>query len=1177
MSGMTPIFIAAGIMLAVGLLTVLAWFLYSFYLDRVEHRLAGRKGLYRELVSELATRDRALLEPTINQIRTLYDLDALEAVLEEQARTATGRPGWLLDVYDQLGLVDKYIDKLRNAGKWRDRAFAAELLGRVGGARAVPALLSTIQATQTEDSDVREIALRALARIGDPGAVEPLVAALASADSWLAPRIADILARHGELAVDRLVDLLSSKGRDPARAWAANVLGEVRAGRALPVLVLALDDPSDEVRAKAATALGRLNDRRALASLLEHLLTDPAPFVRARIASSLAQFGGPEVIDRLVRTLGDSAWWVRMRGVEALEHIGPTAEGPLLVALDDPDPEIRQRAAVSLERLGLPTTLIPTIESGDPEGKASRTLSRLVAVGTRELVTELLLHPSASVRGTVIGAIREARRADVPTELIRLASGDTESSLRALALDALRTLRVKEASRTALAALADSDQQVRLAAIRLLGELDGREAADALRSQAADAAPEIRAAAARGLGAIGGRSGQLELLRLMSDPHAAVREAAVAGAADAGLPITDTILTAVLQDSDARVRRAGVRATALSGDVSAVPVLLDAFRTAAPDLRYYIILSVSRLEPDAVSQLVDALVQSQDLDSRLALARILGHLRWTGGIYHLSRLARDAEPAIRTVAIEALGRRAAVEGPVADAVADALSAGLADPITSVRATAADACGRLQLRHYGRTLIQLLEADPAAEVRERAALALGILRVPGGEEALIAACRRREPPAVRAAAALGAGAFTRGSLVTLILEMPDEATVRQLLRERLKHDPWFRLLSRKLPPTSDIELRALAAPTGEDQASLADGMQRLLDAGERVRLISGLRAFQGEHSRVALLQIVRSDPSADVRTAALTSVAELLDPDERLAFGSRALGDPSVMVRRAAVSLFARVPPERSLPRLIQALRVDDDPAVLAAVANLAEQHFEPFRAAVLAVPLQESRAVLVARISRYVHHPDLAGVLAFISRSGSPEVRETVADVWRHRPDASDAVALESLTADPAISVRLTATSAAAAAQRYDLLERLTQDPDPSIRREVAIVLGKLSTLGGGGEVVLQRLEADTEMVVRAAAHVARLLQGIPVPLPPGLDPIVAAEAVRDTSDLESLRAIARSAPSEDRRLAAALALALIQDDVAKDVARSDPAPSIRHRVAGALELSMPAASGDVP
>jgi HEAT repeat protein len=351
MRGVDIVLLVAGVMLAAGLITVLAWFLYSFYLDRVERRLAARKGLYRDLVAQLVTRDRALLEPTLHQMRTLYDLDALEAVLEEQARTATGRPGWLLDVYDQLGLVDKYIDKLRTARKWRDRAFAAELLGRVGSAKAVPALLETVQATQTEDADVREIALRALARIADPAAVEPLVTALARAEAWLAPRIADILARHGDSVVDPLLQLLTSSGNHPARAWAANVLGEVRASGAFPTLVRSLDDSDDEVRAKSATALGRLGDRRAIPALLDHLLTDPAPFVRVRIASTLGQLGGPEVVDRLVRALGDSAWWVRMRGVEALEQIGTVAEGPLLIALGDSDPDIIQRAADSVYSL----------------------------------------------------------------------------------------------------------------------------------------------------------------------------------------------------------------------------------------------------------------------------------------------------------------------------------------------------------------------------------------------------------------------------------------------------------------------------------------------------------------------------------------------------------------------------------------------------------------------------------------------------------------------------------------------------------------------------------------------------------------------------------------------------------------------------------------------------------
>ena len=305
MTALNLILIVAGAMLAVGLVAVSAWLVSSWYLDRVEHRLARRKGLYRELVSDLGTSDRTLLDPTIHQISTLHDLDALEAVLEEQARGAIGHPGWLLDVYDELGLVDKYIGMLRSARKSRDRAFAAELLGRVGGAKAVPALLEAVVATRTEDSYVREVSLRALTRIADPTAVEPLIAALQTADPWLAPRIADILSRHGEAAVEPLIAVLKDGDHSPARAWAANVLGEAGERRAYAPLVSLLDDPEDEVRGQAVTALGRLGDQRAVPQLLEHLFTDPAASVRVRIAAWLGEDPAPEVRTVALTALGD--------------------------------------------------------------------------------------------------------------------------------------------------------------------------------------------------------------------------------------------------------------------------------------------------------------------------------------------------------------------------------------------------------------------------------------------------------------------------------------------------------------------------------------------------------------------------------------------------------------------------------------------------------------------------------------------------------------------------------------------------------------------------------------------------------------------------------------------------------------------------------------------------------
>jgi hypothetical protein len=255
--------------------------------------------------------------------------------------------------------------------------------------------------------------------------------------------------------------------------------------------------------------------------------------------------------------------------------------------------------------------------------------------------------------------------------------------------------------------------------------------------------------------------------------------------------------------------------------------------------------------------------------------------------------------------------------------------------------------------------------------------------------------------------------------------------------------------------------------------------------------------------------------------------------------------------------------------LIQALRVDDDPAVLADAAGLAEEHFPSFRDAVSTAPLPDTQAVVVTRVARYIHHPELSALVTPFSRSAAPTVRQSVAELWGHRPDLADLAALEALTMDPVISVRIAAAGAAARSERYDLLDRLTQDPDPGVRREVAIALAHMAPVRKPGLLVLERLEGDSEMPVRAAAHASRLFQGIPVPLPPGLDPEVAAEAVRDAGSISTLREIARGAPGEERRLAAALALALVQDQVAHEVARTDPAPAIRHRVGGALELSI--------
>lgn len=1127
MIGLPLILGVAAAMAGIGLAAVLSWLAYTSYLNRFERRLAYRKGLYRDLVAGLAHRDRALLEPQLRELATLKDFEALEAVLEEQARGATERPGWLLDAYDRLGLVDKYVARLRTATQWRERAFAAELLGRVGNAQAVPALLETVAATRTEDSDVRDIALRALARIGDPRAVGPLVEALKRAEVWLVPRIADILTRHGALAIDPMIAFLEDPARHPARAWAANILGEVGAARAFPSLVRALHDLDDEVRAKSASALGRIGDGRAVGYLLDHLLSDPAPFVRARIAQALGQFDEPEVVERLVRALGDPAWWVRMRSVEALEQVGAQAEGPLLLALEDPDPEIRIRAAVALERLGVPARLIAAIERGEHPSEATDTLARFGNAGARELLAEGLAHPATPVRAAMIESIRRAGRRDLAAELVHVARGDAEPELRADAFDVLRALGVSEGVAAALDHLNDADQRVRTAAMLLVGQLGGPELAERIRPRTADPDPAVRAATATALGLTQARGAGADFIRLLTDPDATVRAAAARGAADANAREAGSALLGLLTDTDHGVQREAVLALGRLGDGATAITLLKHLPGADPALRGAIATSVTRLDTTQVPALLDRLIEAGDRESKLAVIRTVAQLRAPSGPSILGVLWRDPDTVVRAATAETLGRLGGVEA------GRLLAAGVEDPEEDVRARSVDALARLGGAAAGPAVLTLLQRDPSPMVRERSALATGLLRTPGGEAALLGASGQAGAPlAVRAAVLLALGGYEQESMVARLVEMADDRTLRDFLADRIRHDAEYRLLAQRLGASRHVELQALAATTREAmELSLTEGIRGALDPAERLRLVSGLRAFQGDRSRNALLHVVRSDPNPAVRSTALTAVAAMLDLAELERAAVRALSDPDAAVRHTAVALFGRIAPDRALPSLIRMLQPeDDDPVLLQAVASQAEASFDTFVDLTLGLGAGGPELVTVSKVARYIRHPGLPALLPSMAASRAPEVREALVRLWGHRPDLIDAGLLAGLAQDPVVTVRMAAAAACAAGGRKDGLAALASDPAAE---------------------------------VQAIAALAGLLVGARATLPDLPRPLLAAAAAM-VLPREVLRRRAADPEAADRQ-AAGIVLALLDDPVARRMATDDPVPAVRTAVRALL------------
>lgn len=140
------------------------------------------------------------------------------------------------------------------------------------------------------------------------------------------------------------------------RAAAALALGRINDRVAVAALAEGLKDPSPEVRYAAALSLGRLpadGVATRLSRVLEH---DPSWQVRYAAVIALGRTRKAFVADDLAAALtGDAAWQVRQQAARSLQDIGtPRAADALARALQDPEPSVRAAAGSALAEIGGP-------------------------------------------------------------------------------------------------------------------------------------------------------------------------------------------------------------------------------------------------------------------------------------------------------------------------------------------------------------------------------------------------------------------------------------------------------------------------------------------------------------------------------------------------------------------------------------------------------------------------------------------------------------------------------------------------------------------------------------------------------------------------------------------------------------------------------------------------------
>ncbi len=191
-----------------------------------------------------------------------------------------------------------------------------------------------------------------LGRLAVRSAVPALIAALKDESEDVRTVAARSLAMIGDPAA---VPALAGALADPSR-WTVSLIAEnlMRMGpRAVPPLIFLLGAPDHNVRVAVVQILGEIRDPLAIDPLVAVVSGDNDLDLRAQAAAALGKLGGPKAERALEHALADDAWQVRAQAAKALGRLGRPEVAPLLAeAMPDVNWWVRLNCAEALARLG---------------------------------------------------------------------------------------------------------------------------------------------------------------------------------------------------------------------------------------------------------------------------------------------------------------------------------------------------------------------------------------------------------------------------------------------------------------------------------------------------------------------------------------------------------------------------------------------------------------------------------------------------------------------------------------------------------------------------------------------------------------------------------------------------------------------------------------------------------
>jgi len=334
-------------------------------------------------------------DPVSAEIVETLLLDSLEEASGAEAERLTR-------ALRRSGLLDARIHEARVRRGWRKRQ-ALTSLGRMRAAEAIAVLAEALD----DRSQATVItAIRALGRIGCPGAAVPLLEHLVTRTEPLPTFPVENAIIGACRSKPEVITPYLDRAEPEVKRMLVRALSEIARGDMTDVLLRLTSDPQAEVRASSARLLTLAPVDIALPAL-SGLATDEEWFVRLRAIVALGQLQHPSATTSLVKGLCDRHRFVRLRAARGLATMGKHLTKVLDEVEATKDRYALQALLSELELSGVVMRYVDQLTiTGPGRTHAERLVRRMVDLGGRRLIVSALTeHEEPAVREAIGGLL----------------------------------------------------------------------------------------------------------------------------------------------------------------------------------------------------------------------------------------------------------------------------------------------------------------------------------------------------------------------------------------------------------------------------------------------------------------------------------------------------------------------------------------------------------------------------------------------------------------------------------------------------------------------------------------------------------------------------------------------------------------------------------------------------